>query len=433
MAAPVTTLTGSATASGGGIDWSKFAQYAGPLLQAGMTANKPTQINPYNIYTPEMLDQAIRQQQAYQAAQNRFYGTPYTGPGGVSISQPREMSRQEIVAEGYTNYLISKGYSRENAQKRTNEIIANKKLAFKSDKGFKDYINKGNAPGLSVKSGGIQAAPKMTQAGIQSGAPGIMEQVKGLGSESLAAAQGLPSMFGQDVARSLQARQQLQNSIGSLLGQGFTQSGLTPQEQASYDAMKAKYMQDYGDLYRDTMQRTTGELADSGFASSNLAGQALQRGAYDAQSRFLTQAAGELAQRESDLVNQRFARQSQNLNNLLNTYGTLGANQGISSVLGGFVSPSQGGYLSEADAANLLAGMQQNQARNRQVDQSMMSDVLGRSTTIVPGAGGGGGGGMNWGGGATGALSGAAMGAKFGPWGAAAGAAIGGLGGLFGK
>ena len=257
-----------------------------------------------------------------------------------------------------------------------------------------------------------------------------MEGVKGLGAESLAAAQGLPGMFGQDVARSLMARQQLQNSIGGLLGQGFTQSGLTPQEQMSYDAMKAKYLQDFGDLYKDTMQRTTGELVDSGFASSSLAKDALQRGAYDAQSRFLTGAMGELAQRENDLINSRVARQSQNLTNLLNTFGTLGANQGIGSVLGGFISPAQGGYLSEAQNAALLAGMQQNQAVNRQTDQSMMNEILGRSTTVVPGAGGDGGG-VNWGGGATGALSGAAMGAKLGPWGAAAGGIIGGLGGLF--
>jgi hypothetical protein len=439
MATP-TTLTANATASGGGIDWSKLAEQLGPMFASMATANRAPSISSQQVFTPEMLQGALDNYKYYQAMQNRFYGTPYTGPGGVSVSQPREMSRQEVVAEGYTNYLISKGYSRENAVKRTNRIIADPKLTFKSDKGFKSYINKGNIPGLSIKNGGIQAAPKMTQGGIQSGAPGVMEQVKGLGAESLAAAQGLPSMFGQDVARSLQARQQLQNSVANLIGQGFTQSGLTPQEQASYDAMKGKYLQDFGDLYRDTMQRTTGELVDSGFASSSLAKDALQRGAYDAQSRFLTGAMGELASKENELINSRVARQSQNVNNLLNSFNTLGANQGIGSVLGGFISPSQGGYLSEAQSAALLAEMQQNQARNRQVDQSMANQLLTTPVQLLPG-GGGKDGGMNWGGGAKGALSGAASGATIGSVvpgigtaiGAGVGGIIGGLGGLFGR
>ena len=443
------TYKAGASAAGGGIPWDKISQIAGPLAQGFMTANQPTAISPFQVYTPDMLDRAIASQQYYQNLQNQFYGTPYTGPGGTSVTQATTLSPQQVKAEAYTNYLISKGYTKENAQKETNKIIAQKKLTFYNtgnkeiDKGFKQYINEGNAPGLSVGKGKIKAKEKVQGGGIQTGAPGIMEGVKGLGAESLAAAQGLPGMFGQDVARSLQARQQLQNSIGGLLGQGFTQSGLTPQEQMSYDAMKAKYLQDFGDLYKDTMQRTTGELVDSGFASSSLAKDALQRGAYDAQSRFLTGAMGELAQRENDLINSRVARQSQNLTNLLNTFGTLGANQGIGSVLGGFISPAQGGYLSEAQNAALLAGMQQNQAVNRQTDQSMMNEIFGRSTTVVPGAGGSGGdgGGVNWGGGAKGALGGAATGASIGSVvpglgtgiGAGIGAVVGGLGGLFGR
>jgi hypothetical protein len=177
------------------------------------------------------------------------------------------------------------------------------------------------------------------------------------------------------------------------------------------------------------MQSTTGQLVDSGFASSNLAAGALQRGAYDAQSRFLTGAMGELAAKENDLINSRFARQSQNLSNLLNTYGTLGANQGIGSVLGGFISPGQGGYLTEAQSAALLAEMQQNQARNRQTDQSMMNTALGTPLQMLPSKGGAG---SKIGSAATGALGGAATGAMVGgPAGAAIGGVLGGIGGLF--
>lgn len=428
MAAPQTTQkVGAMTNVMSKIPFDKLQGALGPMAQYFAAANAPTEINAQTIFTPEMLDRYLNNMGQYMNTQNAFYGTPYQGPGGVSVNQPRQMSRQEIVGESYTNYLISKGYSRENAQKRTNQIIADKKLAFKSDKGFKNYINKGNAPGLKVGSGGgIQAAKKFTQGGIQSGAPGIGAQVQGLGQESLAAAAGLPTMLAQDLARSLGAKQQLQGQIGNFLQQGFGPSGLTPQEQANYDATKAKYMQDYGDLYRDTMQSTTGQLVDSGFASSNLAAGALQRGAYDAQSRFLTGAMGELAAKENDLINSRFARQSQNLSNLLNTYGTLGANQGIGSVLGGFISPGQGGYLTEAQSAALLAEMQQNQARNRQIDQSMMNNALGTPLQMVPTSGG-----SKAGSALGGAASGALAGARFGPWGAVAGGALGALGGLF--
>jgi len=428
MAAPQTTQkAGAVTNAMSKIPLDKFAQFAGPMAQYMATANQAPEVTSQSVYTPEMLDRYLNSMGQYMNMQNQFYGTPYQGPGGVNISQPREMGREEIIGEQYTNYLISKGYSRENAQKKTNEIIASKKLTFKQDKGFKKYINQGGAEGLKVRDGKIKAAPKFTQGGIQSGAPGIGAQIQGLGQESLAAASGLPAMFAQDLARSLGAKQQLQGSIANLLGQGFTQSGLTPMEQANYDATKAKYMQDFGDLYRDTMQRTTGGLAESGFASSSLAADALQRGAYDAQSRFLTGAMGELAAKENDLINSRFARQSQNLSNLLNTYGTLGANQGIGSVLGGFISPGQGGYLTEAQSAALLNEMQQSQARNRQVDQSMMNTALGTPIQMLPTSGIG----SKIGGAATGALAGAAAGSVVPGIGTLAGGIIGGLGGLF--
>lgn len=427
MAAPQTTQkAGAITNVMSKIPWDKVQGALGPMAQYFAAANTPTEISSQTVFTPEMLDRYLNSVGQYMNMQNQFYGTPYQGPGGVNISQPREMGREEIIGEQYTNYLISKGYSRENAQKKTNEVIASKKLTFKQDKGFKKYINQGGAEGLKVRDGKIKAAPKFTQGGIQSGAPGIGAQIQGLGQESLAAASGLPAMFAQDLARSLGAKQQLQGSIANLLGQGFTQSGLTPMEQANYDATKAKYMQDFGDLYRDTMQRTTGGLAESGFASSSLAADALQRGAYDAQSRFLTGAMGELAAKENDLINSRFARQSQNLSNLLNTYGTLGANQGIGSVLGGFISPGQGGYLTEAQSAALLNEMQQAQARNRQVDQSMMNTALGTPLQMLPTSGG-----SKAGGALSGAASGALAGAQFGPKGALIGAGIGALGGLF--
>lgn len=422
------------------VPWDKVQGALGAGATAGATASAPPEIKSQSVFTPEMLDRYLNSMGQYMDIQNQFYGTPYAGPGGTSVTQSRQMSKEEVKGEAYVNYLVSKGYTRENAQKKANQVIADKKLTFKQDKGFKKYINEGNAPGLKVGSkGGIKAAPKFTQGGIKTGDQAMRSGFENLSQQALGGASQLMPGLTADVQRALQARQQLQGSIGSLLGQGFTQTGLTPQEQASYDAMKAKYLQDYGDLYRDTMQRTTGELADSGFASSNLAAGALQRGAYDAQSRFLTGAMGDLAARENELINSRFARQSQNLNNLLNTYGSLGATQGLGSILPGIMSPGQAGLMTDPQTIEALMSMQQNQARNRQIDQSMMNTALGTPLQMLPGAGGGGGGaaggkdGMNWLGGASGAIGGAQLGAKIGSIFPGAGTAIGaGLGGVIG-
>jgi hypothetical protein len=418
------------------VPWDKVQGALGAGATAGATASAPPEIKSQTVYTPEMLDRYLNSMGQYMNMQNQFYGTPYAGPGSTSVNQSRQMSDQEVKAEAYVNYLISKGYTRENAQKKANQIIADKKLTFKQDKGFKKYINEGNAPGVKVEGGKIQAAPKFTEGGIQTGDEAMRSAFGNLSQQALGGASQLMPALTADVQRALQARQQLQGSIGSLLGQGFTQTGLTPQEQASYDAMKAKYMQDYGDLYRDTMQRTTGELVDSGFASSNLAAGALQRGAYDAQSRFLTGAMSDLASKENELINSRFARQSQNLNNLLNTYGSLGATQGLGSILPGVMSPGQAGLMTDPQTIEALMAMQQNQARNRQVDQTMMNTALGTPLQILPGAGGGGAGGqdgVNWMGGASGAIGGAQLGAKIGSVFPGAGTAIGaGLGGVIG-
>lgn len=68
-----------------------------------------------------------------------------------------------------------------------------------------------------------------------------------------------------------------------------------------------------------------------------------------------------------------------------------------------------------------------------QADIGFSNAALQRSNALLGGgAGSSGGGGFNWGGAATGAISGAQMGSAAGPWGAGAGAIIGGaLGGFF--
>lgn len=342
----------------------------------GAAAPQPT-----NVFTPEMLQQLMKQFGQYEGNYNAASRTPTVGAGGVSTSQGGKLSDREIKQREYAKYLMSKGYDQANAQRLA---ATTKNLG--QDDGFRKWVNKsGEATSLKAKGGKVRAQTEYQPAGF--GVSGMSEAnrdaMQGLTSQALGAASGLPQMFGMDLARALQSRQQLGNMAQGYLGQGFTDSGLLESEQGQVDALKNKYLQDFGDLYNDTMRSTAGGLQSSGFASSNLAGEALQRGAYDPQSRFLTDAMASLAGVESDLVNQRFGRQTQNLGNILNTYNTLGANQGIGSVLGGIVNPQQAGLATDVESAQLQAAMQQSALNNMQQNQQMKNQVYSQPVTVM--------------------------------------------------
>jgi hypothetical protein len=336
---------------------------------------------PVNAFTPEMLQQLMKQFGQYEANFNAQSRTPTQGAGGVTTSQGGKLSDREIKQREYAKYLMSKGYDQANAQR-----LASTTKDLGQDKGFKQWVNKsGEATSLSTKGGKVKSQTEYAPAGF--GVSGMSEAnrdaMQGLTSEALGAASGLPQMFGMDLARSLQAKQNMGNMAQDYLGQGFTDTGLLASEQAQVDALKNKYLQDFGDLYNDTMRSTAGGLQSSGFASSNLAGEALQRGAYDPQSRFLTDAMASLAGVESNLINQRFGRQSQNLGNILNTFNTLGANQGIGSVLGGIVNPEQAGLATDMQSAQLQAAIQQSALGNAQQNQSMKNQIYSQPVTVM--------------------------------------------------
>ena len=336
---------------------------------------------PVNVFTPEMAEAWFKQLGQYQNNYNAQSRTPTTGAGGVTTSQGGKLSDREIKQREYAKYLMSKGYDQANADRMA---ATTKNLG--QDKGFLKWVNKsGDATSLIGKGGKVRAQTEYQPAGfgVSDMSEANRDAMQGLTSEALGAASGLPQMFGMDLARALQSKQQLGNMAQGYLGQGFTDTGLLAGEQAQVDALKNKYLQDFGDLYNDTMRSTAGGLQSSGFASSNLAGEALQRGAYDPQSRFLTDAMASLAGVESDLVNQRFGRQTQNLNSILNTFNTLGSNQGIGSVLGGIVNPEQAGLFTDPQSAQLQAAIQQNALQNAQQNQAFMNQAHSQPVTVM--------------------------------------------------
>lgn len=363
------------------------------LANALGAANKQGQSNtasaaqPLQAFTPEMLDRALQYIQSSGQQLNTLYGTPSYAPGGVSTTQASKLSAAEIKAREYAEYLVNKkGYTPDNAQRAAQAIVSDPKRRFTDDKEFKQYIKTGGSESLSLKGRKIKAATEFTPGGINASpeSEAMRQAMQGLGMQSLQAASGLPFMYGAEEARALQTRQALANQAMNYLGQGFETSGLTANEQGNLDALKNKYLQDFGDLYKDTMRTTAGGLQSSGFASSNLANENLQRGAYDPQSRFLTNALAALAEKEQGLVAQRFGMQSQNLSNMLGAFGALGANQGIGSVLGGITNPAGAGLFTDPQSAQMAAMLQQQNIGNVQNQQAQMAGALQKPVTLVP-------------------------------------------------
>jgi hypothetical protein len=339
------------------------------------------------LYTPEMRDEMLNYLSGLGGNLNSLYGTQSYAPGGISTQQASQISPQQQKATAYVQYLQSQGFSPENAQKKANQIIASKKEKFADDKGFKQWL-KTDGAGLGLKVGGgkIAAGTKIAPGGVNATPQSELLNAgfQNLSGQALQAASGLPALFGQDTARALQAKQGLQGMLGSMLGQGFTGSGLLPSETADLSALENFYMQKFGDLQRDTTQKTVGDLVSSGFSSSNLAADALQKGAYDSQSRFLTEAMAALAGKQEDLVNQRFNRQSQNMSNIMNAFNTLGANQGIGGITGAIMSPGQAGLFTDPQSAALAAQLQQQNIGNNLQYGQMMQQGLSSPVQVMP-------------------------------------------------
>lgn len=412
----------------------------GPMGQAGAAGAAgmqvaPPALNSQGYLTPDMLQAAINQNYGYNQDINRLYGTP-SYAAGASVQQAQQMSPQEIKAEQYTAYLISTGMSPQAAQAKTQKVIANPNIKFADDPKFLKYIKQGNAQGLKIgPDGKIQAQTKYTPGGVDLSpeSQALNRAFQGLSGEAFGAASGLPGMIGMDTARALAQKQQLAGLAGNMLGQGFTETGLTPSEQAQLNAIQNGYYQQYGDLFNKTMQQATGDLQNSGFTSSNLASKSLQDGAYNAQSRFLTEALSGLAGKEQDLINQRFSRQTGNLNNVLNAYNMLGQNTGLGGLTQGILNPNQAGLFNDPQAAQFAANLQQQNIANRFQNQALTSGIMTQPVTLTPTAGGGGGPGImdRAGGALSGAASGAAIGSIVPGIGTAIGAGIGGLIGAF--
>jgi hypothetical protein len=343
---------------------------------------------PVNVYTPEMLQNALDVFQRYQNQQNQLAGTPSYSAGGVTSRQASQMSQKEIKTREYAKYLTEqKGYTPENAQARAQQIASSSKENFKKDKEFSRFVRQGGSESLSQKKGGrIRAGTEFTPGGVDvsSQSEAMRNAMQGLGMQSLNAASGLPQGYANEEARALAARGGLANQAMDYLGQGIGSSGLFSTQEKALGDMKNKYLNDFTRVYEDSMRGATSDLIGSGFNSSNLAGEYLQDAAYRPQSDFLTDALAKLAGQEQSFLTQASGIGSQNLQNILGTFNTLGQNQGIGSVLGGVLNPGGAGLFTDPQSAQFANQLQQQAIRNRQVDQSMANELNTQPVSLMP-------------------------------------------------
>lgn len=324
------------------------------------------------MFTPEMAQQAFDYYNNRGNVANIQRGTPSYAPG-TSVKLSQEVSPREVKTDEYIKYLVGKGYTPEYARVKASKGGMNK------DKGFRQYAKTSDR--LSVANKKVKGKTEFTPGGVDVSpqSEALRQGISGLGLESLAAASGLPSLFGQEAARALGARGNLANLAMSQLAQPMTEDGLTASDARNLEAIKAKYLNDFGSLFTDTMRGATSSLVDSGFSSSNLAGESLKDNAYNAQSDFLVDAMAKLAGLEDQFKTSAASRRSQGIGNILGAFGQLGATGGIGSVTGGLLDPASAGLFNDVSSASMA-----NQLLGAGLDESFRRDQLAGSVLQQP-------------------------------------------------
>lgn len=363
--------------TGQGLPWGDLIQAGASAIPAMMQPGQVPAANP--MLNEAALQAAIDDLARYQQGQEALYGTPSYAPGGTSVVQAQKIPGKESKKEAYQQYLIGQGVDPVVAKRKAN------KLKFRDDKGFRKAIRSGEFEdqGLFLDDGKIKARPRFTPGGatVSDESEMMTDALRALGMSGVA---GMQRMFGE----------------------GFNQQGLLPSQQRSLDDLKARYLDEFSDVYRDTTRGALGELVGSGTIKSSFAPGFIADTAGRAQSRFLTQALGELAGREEQMLTGRAARQAQALQNYR----------------GGIMSPGAAGLFTDPQSAQFAANLQQQNILNRAQDQAAMTGLMStpRSGSLATEEDDG----FNWGGALAGGVTGFLTG---GPAGAVAGGLGGGL------
>lgn len=340
-------------------------------------------IAPVSGLTQEQLIQAINDYNKYTTGMESLYGTPTT-VGGVGVTQASQVSGQEQKKKAFIQMRMSMGDSLEAATQKANKRAASGQ-GFDTEN-FRNYVSSGNAPGLSIgANGGIKAAPQFTGGGVQTPgiSQGLTDAMKQLSLQSVLSAGNLPQMFGQQAQNALGFQDQARNQYSQMLGE-MGPEGLSAADLANLEAYKQAQLQDLGSINKQNIAGVVGDLTNRGFMSSNLAEQALQRGVYDPQAKFLTALGGNLATMQNDFLNSAASRKAQAFGNIAGGVSSVGNPASISSILQGVTDPSSAGLFDDVNAAYLASQLQQQNINNRRQDQQFGSALQTQPTLQIP-------------------------------------------------
>jgi hypothetical protein len=165
----------------------------------------------------------------------------------------------------------------------------------------------------------------------------------------------LTPALGMDVAGGLGFRNDIRNILGGEIAAGDAE-GLSTQDYADINAVSDQRFRDATGDFKNRVQSVMGDLKGRGFSSSNLAGRAMQSGAYDPFSRNIQDIAAGESQMRQGILNARAGRKGQRISSALGAATTLGSSN-LNALQGAYINPSSYGGLTEAQAASMMSNM----------------------------------------------------------------------------
>lgn len=274
----------------------------------------------------------------------------FQGPYGIGGTQSTPGAKAKEVKQAMKPSALN-AYAQEvlgmnptEAEQWTKKQIGSdralKDVGQNKDTSFLDFIRGGNVDGLQVSStGNVKGIP--VQPGVTGRRDPLEDMQTDLSTQIFNSASGLPGAYGQDASQGLDFRNQIRQILGSQYG---INSGLD-------DVLNAD-VQNIMDISKNNMQRTMGEMMDSGFASSSLMRDALENNVYSPQRKLYTQLQGNLA-----------GLRNQNVQNILGAANTLGGPSTFGQYMGGSLqAPSQYGGISDPQSLEAILNKQKGAA-----------------------------------------------------------------------
>ena len=290
-------------------------------------------------------------EKAYQDVQDKY--SEGTNVGGSTYTPAQ--SGYDFKKDALIKYYESKGLSQEDATARANKKLKNKK--FKQIKGFRKAVKRGEIEGIDIgKKGNLRAYGKADES-YNTPQDEFVDDQTGLTQEIFDAQGGMPGAYADDARAGLDYRGAIRDAMMGAIGDG-----------GSFDAADVADIKSILDLQKMNLRNLHGQFMDSGFASSNLAANAIQNRLETTTNDALTKLYGKKADKRSQRVRDMLS--SAQVLSGPETYGEYSA--------GSFKSPTEHGGFTGPQGAEFIADRQDTKAgyANQNADR-----IMGANTT----------------------------------------------------